>query len=215
MGKNERKLSEKESQRKERFDSLCADMEKNGYTAKPMTVGVVKANILAVVIMLPFVILFAGIYFLVNRTVNFSISEDKLLLELWAFVVLLFVFIVVHELIHGITWGCFAKSHFRAIEFGVIWSMLTPYCTCSEPLKKWQYLLGAAMPTLILGFVLGAAAAVLHAMLLLWLAEVMIFSGGGDFLIILKMLLYRSGGRDTVFYDHPTDCGFVVFEKNK
>jgi hypothetical protein len=183
--------------------------------AKPMTVGVVKANMLAIVVMLPFVILFAGLYFLFSPTGNFSISEDKLLLELWAFVVLLFVFIVVHELIHGITWGCFAKSHFRSIEFDVIWSMLTPYCTCSEPLKKWQYLLGAAMPTLILGFALGIAAAVLHAMLLLWVAEVMIFSGGGDFLIILKMLLYRSGGKDTVYYDHPTECGFVVFEKNK
>jgi hypothetical protein len=42
MGKNERKLSEKESQRKERFDRLCADMERKGYTAEPMTVGVVK-----------------------------------------------------------------------------------------------------------------------------------------------------------------------------
>jgi hypothetical protein len=215
MSKDERKLSEKESQRKERFDSLCADMERKGYTAKPMTVGVVKANVLAVVIMLPFVILFAGLYFLFNPAGNFSISEDKMLLELWAFVVLMFVFIVVHELIHGITWGIFARSHFRSIDFGVIWSMLTPYCTCSEPLKKWQYLLGAAMPTLILGFALGAAATILNSMLLLWLAEVMIFSGGGDFLIILKMLLYRSGGRDTVFYDHPTECGFVVFEKNK
>jgi hypothetical protein len=43
----------------------------------------------------------------------------------------------------------------------------------------------------------------------------MIFGGGGDFLIILKMLLYRSGGKEAVFYDHPTECGFVVFEKSK
>jgi hypothetical protein len=43
----------------------------------------------------------------------------------------------------------------------------------------------------------------------------MIFAGGGDFLIILKMLLYRAQGSDTVYYDHPTECGFVVFEKNR
>lgn len=58
---------------------------------------------------------------------------------------------VVHELIHGITWGIFAEKHFQSINFGVIWKMLTLYCHCSVPLKKWQYVLGAAMPTLVLG----------------------------------------------------------------
>jgi hypothetical protein len=190
-------------------------MEQEGYTIKPMTVGVLKANILAVVVMLPFGILFAWIYYLVDPTVNFSISEDKMLIALWAYIALMLVLIVAHELIHGITWGFFANSHYKSIEFGVIWSMLTPYCTCSEPLKKWQYLLGSAMPTLILGFALGAVSAALHSISLLCLSEVMIFAGGGDFLIILKMLLYRSDGRDSVYYDHPTECGFVVFEKNR
>ena len=37
--------------------------------------------------------------------------------------------------------------------------------------------------------------------------------GGGDFLIILKILLYRSGKKETVYYDHPYECGVVVFEK--
>jgi hypothetical protein len=215
MNKKERKLSKKEIQRKEHFEKLCTDMEQKGYTAKPTTFGVVKANILAIVIMLPFAILFARIYFLVNHMIEFWISGNKTLLVLWGFFALIIVLAVMHELIHGFTWGIFAKSHFKSIEFGVIWSMLTPYCTCSEPLKKWQYLLGGAMPTLILGFALAAVSAALNSIFLFFLSELMIISGGGDFLIILKMLLYLSGGADTVYYDHPTECGFVVFEKNK
>jgi hypothetical protein len=214
LGKNGRKLTEKEIKRKEKFDALRTHMEQEGYTTNPVTVGVLKANILAIVVMLPFGVLFAWIYYLANPTVDFSISEDKLLIALCAYIILMLVLVVVHELIHGITWGFFTKNRFKSIEFGVIWKMLTPYCYCSEPLKRWQYLLGSAMPTLILGFVLGAAAVAFHSISLLCLSEVMIFAGGGDFLIILKMLLYRSQGSDTVYYDHPTECGFVVFEKN-
>ena len=59
--------------------------------------------------------------------------------------------VILHELIHGITWAFFARNYFHSIDFGFIWSTFSPHCTCSEPLGKWQYLLGAAMPTLVLG----------------------------------------------------------------
>ncbi len=91
--------------------------------------------------------------------------------------------------------------------------MLTPYCTCVEPLKKWQYVVGGAMPTLILGFGLAVIAAVIGNFGLLVLSEVMILSGGGDFFIILKMLLARHPNKDVLYYDHPYECGVVAFER--
>ena len=59
----------------------------------------------------------------------------------------------------------------------------------------------------------GVVAVVTGQLMLLLLSELMILSGGGDFLIILKILLYRSGKKETVYYDHPYECGVVVFEK--
>jgi hypothetical protein len=212
MKKEERKLTEKEFRRKEKFEALCTRMEREGYAAKPVTVGILKANILAVVIMLPFAVGMVWLYYVIDRTVDLSFLDHALVAD-GLFLVLLVCLVVLHELIHGLTWGIFAKSHFRSIDFGVIWSMLTPYCTCSEPLKKGQYLLGSAMPTLILGFGLGLGAILCRQFLLFILAEIMIFGGGGDFIIILKMLLYRAKGKDAVYYDHPYECGFVVFEK--
>jgi hypothetical protein len=41
----------------------------------------------------------------------------------------------------------------------------------------------------------------------------MIISGGGDFLIILKSMLYRTDKQKSVYCDHPYEFGFVVFEK--
>ena len=45
------------------------------------------------------------------------------------------------------------------------------------------------------------------------LAEYMILSGGGDFLIILKSMLYHTDKQESVYCDHPYECGFVAFEK--
>lgn len=55
-------------------------------------------------------------------------------------------------------------------------------------------------------------AAVMTNQLLLFLAaEYMILSGGGDFQLILRSIL--TDKRESVYCDHPYECGFVVFEK--
>ena len=125
--------------------------------------------------------------------------------------VLMIVLMVIHELIHGITWGIFAENHWKDIEFGIIWKMLTPYCTCKSALTKLQYVIGGLMPTLILGFGLGLVAIIIGNMLLFLLAELMIFGGGGDFLIAGKLLLFRTKYKDCIYMDHPTECGLVAF----
>ena len=123
---------------------------------------------------------------------------------------------VVHEAIHGLVWGLCAERRFRAIEFGVIWEMVTPYCTCSDPLRRWQYVLGAAMPTVVLGFIPAVVAAFAHNPLLFALAIVMVLGGGGDALIIIKMLRHRTpAGSSTVYYDHPCECGLVAFTRTQ
>lgn len=209
MGQSKRKLTKKELIRKKRFEELRSEMEQNGYREQSLTVSVLMANLVALVIMLPFMALIGWLYFAVNKHTGAFASE-------WGALLLLvyLCLIVVHELIHGITWGIFAPDHFRSIEFGVIWKALTPYCTCSKPLKKWQYILGTAMPTIVLGFGIAAVAIVFHSLFLLCLSEIMLWSGGGDFLIILKILMYRTKSKDIVYCDHPYEPGVVLFEKN-
>lgn len=205
----ERKLTAAELRRKESFDKLKQKMESDGYTFHDLTIGTVQANVAAVFIMLPFALGFILWYLGVNQSmrIEFSIPEMGL------FLILLMALVVGHELLHGLLWGTFSQSGFKAVEFGVIWSMLTPYCTCSEPLKKWQYFLGAVFPTLLLGFGLDIIAIYTNAVLLHFLALIMIFGGGGDFCIILKLLRHQAKG-NAVYVDHPYQCGLVVFERN-
>ena len=169
-----KKAYRKKLKRKEQFEILKEDMQKNGYKEKNLTIGILQANIGAIFIMLPFVVATAIFYFSVNSLVlqEISLKFSILLLPI------LLALIVLHELIHGLVWGFFAGNHFDSIEFGVIWKALTPYCTCSEPMKKWQYILGGAMPTLVLGGGTAVIAVVTGHFLLFFLAELMIFSGG-------------------------------------
>lgn len=211
MDKKERTLTSAEQKRKTDFEKICEEMEQRGYLKRDLTVGVLQANMMAIVIMLPFAAVTFGTYLImnpINRT-EFSISIREILV-FWTALLLL---TVLHEIIHGLTWGIFAKGHRSAIAFGFIWKMLTPYCTCTEPLTKWQYIAGGAMPTLVLGFGSAVIAALTGNFWILVLSEAMIFSGGGDFFIILKMLLFKSANNDVLYYDHPYECGIVAFER--
>lgn len=213
MPKKERKLTEAELKRKAGFEKLSADMEAEGFRRTDLTVGIVKANLLSFAVMLPFVIISALVFFYFNPVGGL----DSTFTFLRYFVLLagIIVLAVVHEGIHGLTWGAFAKNHFKAIRFGIVWKMLTPYCACAEPLKKHQYLLGSMMPTLVIGTGLTAIGTALGSWVVEALALIMIFGGGGDFIIIMKMLTYKSGGGETLFYDHPYECGVVAFERAK
>ena len=209
MADDKRKLTEKELKRKNDFEKFNSEMQQRGYKMKNIIINTQQAKPLCLLIMLPFMALVFWIYYNVN-----GFNLDCLS---WGFLVVLLMLVlclsILHELIHGITWSIFAKNHFHSIDFGFIWSSFSPYCTCSEPLKKWQYLLGTAMPTLVLGGGAAVISVMTNQLLLFILAEYMILSGGGDFLIILKSMLYRTDKQESVYCDHPYECGFVVFEK--
>lgn len=206
----ERKLTEAETRRKERFDAISDKLVDEGFIRHDLIIDVVRANIGALVVMLPFMIVMGVLYYIVNMNKSissFSLSSYMMFLGLFLFL------IIAHELIHGFTWSRFTPNHMKDIEFGVIWSAITPYCTCGQPLSKKQFIIGAAMPTLILGFGLGIVSIVTGQLMMFLLAEALILGGGGDFLIIIKLLRFTSDREEQLYYDHPYECGLVVFER--
>lgn len=211
MAKKERELTAKEKIRKEEFDEFCTQMENQGYSRHNLMIGITAANTIGILITVPFIAVFAWIYLTVNpvNSINFTVAGPLL------FLLLFFALIVLHELIHGITWSFFTENRMKDIEFGVIWKYLTPYCTCRKPLKRGQYIIGILMPAIILGFIPAIVSIIAGSLFLLAIAELMIMSGGGDFLIIAKVLMYRRQSRDTLFRDHPYEAGLVVFDKTE
>lgn len=207
--KKERKLSVAELKRKADFESKAEELAGEGFERKDLTISVLRANILGVAIMLPIVAVVGILYFTLNAQ---SPSRGFRLYIPISILPAFLLLTVVHELIHGGVWAIFAKKHLGAISFGVIWAMLTPYCTCNEGLSKVQYILGAAAPTVILGIIPAILSVIFGNLFIFMLSVLMIVAGGGDCLIILKLLFYKESGGKSIYMDHPYECGMVVFE---
>ena len=205
----QRKLSPAEERRLERFNTVCAELESEGYARHDLTVGIVKANIFAFVLAIPVFVIGFGAFSAVNHGIEFNTSLTGLIVSLIALVVLT----VVHELIHGLTWGVFATNGMKDIEFGFMKEYLTPYCTCSAPLPKRPYILGGLMPGIVLGLIPTIVAIFINSYALLLIGMVMILGAAGDILIVIELLRYRSNAAEKLIYDHPTQAGCVVFER--
>ncbi len=207
----QRKLTKAEQKRKENFEAIQGKLEAEGYHMVELTMSELAANTLALFSAGPFIILMIVLFKVLNPGLELELDFDKVNVGL--FFLFFFGLIVVHELIHGLTWGLCAESGFKAIAFGFIVQYITPYCTCSEPLKKRQMILGALMPTIVLGFIPGIVATVIGAVPMFYMACFLVLGGGGDLMVVAKILMYKSQAAEKLYYDHPYKVGLVVFEK--
>ncbi|MBQ8315858.1 MAG: DUF3267 domain-containing protein [Lachnospiraceae bacterium] len=208
---NTRELTQAEQQRKEYFEAESERLVAQGYERKDVTFGVVEANVWAIVVTLPLILPFLLAYYVMW-------GKEWTVLPWWGYfvgLVLLTAFIVGHELIHGAVFACFAKDGFRSVAFGVIWSMLTPYCTCRESLKRKHYMLAILAPTVVLGILPAAVALAVGSKWILYLGVLMILGGGGDIMCAIKLATYRTKGKECLFFDHPYEVGLAVFERAK
>lgn len=194
----------------EAFKKLEEEMLQNGYEKKDLTTTALKANTLGCL----YGAILALIVFLIGFAFGARLEGDGENPWNMLLVVLFAVLIVVHELIHGITWGLFAKGGFKKnIEFGFIVQYMTPYCTCKAALKKWAYVIGSLMPCIVLGIGVCVLAFFLHHGPTFILGALMIVSAGGDLLVTQMILMHKTKAKEVLYLDHPTDIGLVTFEK--
>ena len=180
--------------------------------ARPMVkvaIDIVKANIFAVVIMVVAAIVFLVPFFWIWK-------DKKPIGELlggfgdWSITfILVIVGIVVHELIHGLTWACYAKSGWKSISFGVMWKLLTPYCHCDEPMHISGYMMGAMMPCIILGVFPAIVALFIGSLPRLAWGIFFIAAAAGD--IWMTWLLTKENPKSMVL-DHPSEAGFYIID---
>lgn len=178
------------------------------YNQEQKIVDIVWANIFGLLILIPIIIFYGIPYFLIwgynyERPENFN---SFFLL----FILCFLVGVVIHELIHGITFAAFAKSGFKSIRFGVMWKMITPYCNCKESLKIKHYIIGALMPGIVLGLIPAILAVVFGSYFLLLVGVVFTIAASGDVLIVWSL---RKENKNDYVLDHPSEAGCIVYRK--
>jgi hypothetical protein len=176
------------------------------------TIPMGRVNVLALTLILPQGIILGLPYFLIYGFDQFSLSAIRigsLVSGTMLFFLILVFGAVIHEFLHGITWSLFTRKRWKAIRFGVKWEYLTPYCHCDEPLKKWQFVLGALMPFFIMG-VLPVIASCFTGSFKLWFFGFFFSVAAGGDLICTWML--RKAKKNEWILDHPTELGFTVVD---
>jgi hypothetical protein len=129
--------------------------------------------------------------------------------DFFLFIIFILLGIILHELIHGLTWALFVKERLRAIKFGVLWKYLTPYCHCKSHLKVKHYIAGAITPAIILGMLPTLWAFINGDIMLFFLGSYFIVAASGDFLIIY---LLRNEAANSYVKDHETLPGCIIYK---
>lgn len=167
-----------------------------------------KANLFAIGMLFAVGIVLTGLFLLIwgRLTDGEGIVKDAVF-----FFVGLIVVIVVHELIHGITWSIFAPRGLRSIKFGIMKKYLNPYCHCSDPLPRNGYIWGGLMPGIVTGVIPAVVAMAIGSFSLLVFSVFTISMAAGDVMIVLLAL--KEDPHCTIC-DHPTEGGFYVIDQD-
>ena len=205
----ERKLTDAEQRRLSRFTGISEDLVSQGYKRTDLDISIVRANVAAIVA----TILLFAVSGLLFHIIHPETSLFVPLLEFIDYFVAFIVLIVVHELIHGLTWSCFTPNGFKDIEFGIMQDSKTPYCACLVPLRRAPYVLGALMPLVTLGIAPMVVALCMGNVALLYLGIFMTTAAVGDVMVVAKVLRYKPKSDDMLLFDHPIEAGSVVFDR--
>ncbi|PSL03291.1 DUF3267 domain-containing protein [Cecembia rubra] len=114
--------------------------------------------------------------------------------------------VIIHELLHGLTWAYFVPNKFRSIKFGFKWKYLTPYYHCKGALKVKHYRIGGAMPLIVMGIIPAIIGLIMGDGGILSYGLFFTCAGGGD---IIALYMLRKFNDDDYLYDHPEKLGFL------
>ena len=175
--------------------------EMEGYATELRTIGMLKANIVAMLVLVLLGLLgWAAMYAIWG---SFSMGNP------WngmLFIVGFWVGVAVHELIHGFTWMWATRSSFSHLRFGLLRGGV--YCHIDVPMSKRKYVVGALMPLLLLGVVPFLLSFATHSLWLMLFGAIFIGCAMGDVLIVWAI---RKEPPDTLVYDHPSEPGCIVY----
>jgi hypothetical protein len=113
---------------------------------RDLSISMARANIIVLFISIPVLILQSAMFLLLHGTEGLRPTWSSVLL-----IIAVLLGIVIHELIHGISWIIAGQKPFSAIKFGFQWKTFTPYAHLKEPVEVNAYRLGAFLPGFILG----------------------------------------------------------------
>lgn len=196
--------------KKQEYEELVAEKEKEGMEARLEKISIVTANIVAIAIMIVVGLISFPLFIVVHGSDSLNIDSlfgfpgsSGFLFFFAIYVVSIFV----HEFIHGFFWHFPCKKKWGSIDFGFNPKNITPYCHCCEALSIPQYFRGAIAPTLILGVIPIVIGIFTGILFLVTFGLIGVVGGAGDLMVIWTLRKHRN----CLLFDHPYEVGYAYF----
>jgi hypothetical protein len=185
------------------YENVIRDYSMRGYTIKDASVSIIKASIIGTAIASVLVIAGYISFHAVHPDSEFEYSS-------FLFLLLLVISIPIHELLHAIGFVLLSRGKWqRDVRIGVMWEALTPYCTCSKPMRAIGYALASLCPFVLLGILPYIASFLSGDQLLMWLGLTNVLFSGGDLLIFALLMIKHP----KIVLDNPKECGFYILHE--
>lgn len=184
------------------------------YRVVTHSISFFKANIVALIAPLPFVLLYVAIYLFIIQyihpiPVTFGISVKIFYLPIYflLYFLILFILIVLHELIHAMFFLPACEKKWKSIQFGI--KSMTPYCHCKEIMPLSQYRRSLWGPLWILVPLLIIASLLLQEPFSFLFTLIMIFGSGGDLYVF--WITRKYSGKTTYVWDMVDKVGCEIY----
>ncbi len=168
------------------------------YTYK---LNMIILNILAILLF----IFVSGIVLLIEYHDSYSIHYSMITLFL-----VMFLWLVIHEILHGIGFSLFKEVDKRNITFGAALEKGVLYCMCKQNIHKKVILVSLAFPVTIIGVLTLIIGMWLNQFELVFLSILNIVSSIGDIVMIIYFL---KAPNDIIYLDLDDCTSFTVVSK--
>lgn len=180
------------------------------YRKTDRSISLLAANLIAILFAIPLFVLLLPLYAMIWGVQAVEVETTIHIGRVFLLLAVFFGGIIVHELLHGITWQIVGGKPRSAVEYGMKWKLLTPYAHMKESLEVRAYMIGGFMPGLVLGLLPTLATFILGNGWLLSFGLFFTWAAAGDFTILW---LLRNVEPGTLVEDHPDRAGCLLLEE--
>jgi hypothetical protein len=178
------------------------------YRSNEKMVNGVWANIFGSLLLMILGVVLGFVYykirgkFITPPPYTFSFSPARIIYGIIT-IIILFAFLLIHEMIHAIVWSKFTK-----VNVNIKLKSLCRFFVCEEAIKMNHYIIGLIMPTIILGIIPLLIGICLGNIIIYMFGILFIASGADDFLFI-RLLMKEN--KTSWIKDMGSKVGIIVF----
>jgi len=121
----------------------------------------------------------------------------------------LFIYLAIHEVIHGIAFSCFCKDK-KNVKYGAMLEKGVLYAMCQERISKKGAYISLLAPTIVLTFIALIPACIFRIDYLVMLAIFNLSGAAGD---LLMTLFLTKLPKDIQYIDYDNVIGFYLLSK--